>query len=112
MHACFFSRASAPSAAGSAAKAAVDTMDEASVKARAGRNNFMSLCLPRQRPVVRDRQRLQVSHQDPDAVGPQPTPERWHAFRPAVVDRLKDLLIRAAIAPAPVGETRSGKTRR
>src|SRR5205814_9256590 len=58
------------------------------------------------RRIYRGRQPLQVGHELPDRIGRQHAPERRHAARPAVIDRLEDRAVGTPIAPAPVGKAR------
>src|SRR6058998_2092031 len=49
-------------------------------------------------------ERLEVGHEFPDGIGRQQTTIRRHAVRLAVIDRLEDLAIGAAVAPAAVAQ--------
>src|SRR5690349_4327163 len=61
--------------------------------------------LPRLRRQIRWRlQRAEVSDQRPDAFGTERTAEGWHAFRAPVEDRIENLGVGAAVAPAAVTE--------
>src|SRR5882724_5213197 len=72
---------------------------------RSSRTWRMLALLPR---LGRNRRRrgqgLQVRHQHPDGVGREDPAERRHAARPPIEDRLEDLVVGPAVAPAPVGQ--------
>src|SRR2546426_7424246 len=62
---------------------------------------------PRLRRHVRGRfERLEIGHEFPDGIGRQQTAIRRHAVRLAVTNRLEDLRIGAAVAPAAVAQDR------
>src|SRR5439155_1486251 len=69
---------------------------------------FPRLC----RHVRRRLERLEVGHEFPDRAGWQEAAVRRHAVRLAVIDRLEDLTIGAAVAPAAVAQAGAHPARR
>src|SRR5712692_5858709 len=68
---------------------------------------------PRLRRHVRGRfERLEIGHEFPDGIGRQQTAIRRHAVRLAVTNRLEDLRIGAAVAPAAVAQAGAHPTHR
>src|SRR3989442_15083135 len=57
-------------------------------------------------------ERLEVGHEFPDGIGRQQTTVRRHAVRLAVTNRLEDLRVGAAVAPAAVAQAGAHPTHR
>src|SRR3989449_5809035 len=64
------------------------------------------------RHVGRWLERLEIGHEFPDGIGRQQTTVRRHAVRLAVTNRLEDLRIGAAVAPAAVAQAGAHPTHR
>src|SRR5207244_2818624 len=79
---------------------------------RRGARTAVRVLIRRRRYHARYRLRFEVTDDHPDAFGPEHPAVRRHAFRPSVEDRMKDVFIRAAVAPAPVHEARPNPTGR
>src|SRR5207249_708095 len=78
-----------------------------------GRDAVVLLLAPGNRSMILRRlEVLQVRHHLPDRVGREDPAERGHASGPAVEDRVKHHGVRAAVAPAAVGQARTHRPHR